>query len=207
MIYPSLPNLFGNLMCAIDIECTGVDPSYHEIVQIAVVPVDHEFYRLKSVTPFYTELKPLYPERAEPAAMHTNKLDLNELCLHALHPDTALDRFVEWFDRLELPMNRSIVPLAHNWFFESGFLRAWMGHDLYNKMFFAIPRDSMVAATMLNDKASFAGVTPPFRSVSLPRMCDQLEIMNEKPHDAYHDALACAILYKRLLAWENEHVL
>ena len=36
--------LFGNPMAAIDIETTGRDPTIHEIVQIAIVPLTVHSY-------------------------------------------------------------------------------------------------------------------------------------------------------------------
>ena len=44
-VYSGLVHLNGNLMAAVDLETTGTQPGYHEIIQIAVVPLDSEFQK------------------------------------------------------------------------------------------------------------------------------------------------------------------
>ena len=63
IVYPGLVHLNGCLMAAVDLETTGTQPGHHEIIQIAVVPLDSDFRPLASVRPFYTRVKPKHPER------------------------------------------------------------------------------------------------------------------------------------------------
>jgi len=44
------------------------------------------------------------------------------------------DLFVEWFERLDLPFKKSLVPMAHNWAFESSFLKAWLGISTFEEI-------------------------------------------------------------------------
>ena len=71
-------NLNGNLLAALDLETTGLIDGYHDIVQVAVVPLDGNLDPL-DVSPFYMNMKPDFPERADPEAMRINGLDLGEL--------------------------------------------------------------------------------------------------------------------------------
>jgi DNA polymerase III epsilon subunit-like protein len=198
-IYSGMPHLNGHLLCSIDFETTGARPGYHEPVQIAVVPLNSDLRPLESVRPFYTNMKPLFPERAEPAATRCHGLDINQLCLHALTPDRVQDLFVEWFENLDLPFAKVLVPLAHNWAFEYGFLGAWLGIELRDRLFHAHARDAMTEALALNDKAFFRGEKALFNKVSLTELSKHFGVINPRPHDAFNDCLAEAEVYRHLL--------
>src|ERR1700675_1405592 len=112
--YSGLVNLNGNLMAAVDYETTGRRPGYHEIIQIAIVPLNSDLRPLADVRPFYTTMKPLHPERQEGSAGYVHGLDINELVLHAPEPERVQDLLMEWLAKLELPFGKMLVPLAHN---------------------------------------------------------------------------------------------
>lgn len=201
-VYSSFPHINGNLLAAVDLECTGLRAGYHEPIQIAVVPLDSDCKPLDGVRPFYTSIKPLWPQRAEATATTVHKLDIASLVNDGLHPDRVADLLVEWFDRLELPSNKSLIPLAHNWAYESSFLNAWLGESLRDRLFFGHARDAMLLALALNDRSFFRGEKAPFNSVSLTSMCNKFSIVNQRPHDALADALAEAEVYRHLMKLE-----
>lgn len=196
--YPGFVHLNGNLICAIDVETTGREPGYHEIIQIAVQPLDSDLRPLKEVRPFYTTIKPDYPERAERSATAIHRLNFHEL-IHAPDKWKVADLLDEWFQRLDLPFRKSIMPLAHNWGFECGFLKAWLGLESFGHFFHGHPRDSMLFALSLNDRAAMRGEDVLFAYVGLNRMCKYFKIVNETPHDALSDARAEAEVYRALL--------
>lgn len=197
--HPGLAHLNGNIMCAIDIETTGRMPGFHEIIQIAVQPLDSMLEPMAGIRPFYTTIAPEYPERAEKEAQSVHGLNLQELKINSLDQWKVADLFDEWFQSLNLPYRKSIVPLAHNWAFEAGFLKAWLGIECVNEMFHPHPRDSMLLAISINDRSVMSGGSPVYKSVALVAMCKQLEIVTIQAHDALSDALAEAKLYQTLL--------
>ena len=125
--YPGLVHINGNLLVSVDLETTGRRPGYHEIIQIACVPLGPDLKPAPGLLPFYTEVKPNYPEREEQQAKFKHNIPMEQLLLHAPDQDKVHDLFVEWFERLDLPFKKSLVPMAHNWAFESSFLKAWLG--------------------------------------------------------------------------------
>ena len=197
--YPGLVTLNGNLMAAIDLETTGTRPGYHEIIQIAIVPLDSDIKPLEGVLPFYTTVRPKHPERESPAATHKHKIPITDLMLHAPDSEKVADLLVEWFERLELPFKKCLVPLAHNWAFESSFLKAWLGVQMVDQLFHSHARDSMLYAIAMNDKAQFRGEPVLFNRVGLGSMCAKLNITNINPHDALADCLAEAEVYRALM--------
>ncbi len=95
---------------SVDLETTGRRPGHHEIIQIACVPLGPDFKPAQGLMPFYTEIKPNYPERAEKQAQFRHNIPMEQLLLHAPDQDKVKDLFVEWFERLDLPFKKSLVP-------------------------------------------------------------------------------------------------
>jgi DNA polymerase III epsilon subunit-like protein len=190
------------MMAAIDYETTGRRPGYHEIIQIGIVPLNSNLRPMQGLRPFYTTVKPEYPERQERGAGFVHGLDINELVLHAPESGRVKDLLVEWFNSLELPFGKTLTPLACNWAFESSFTKAWLGVDDMDKIFHSHFRDVMEAAILTNDRAAFAGAEIPFARVGLKSLCRKLGVTNQRPHDALHDALAEAEVYRALCHYE-----
>lgn len=198
-LYPSLLTLSGNLLAAVDIETTGRQAGYHEIVQIAVQPLDAHINPLPGVLPFYTNIKPEYIRRIDPDSMRVHKLQLTDLLSSALNKMKVADLFDEWFQRLDLPYRKSLVPLAHNWAFEAGFLKDWLGLESFSQIFHPHPRDTMEFALSIADRAVFRGEKIPFPRFGIGSLCNHFGIPLLNHHDALADALAEAQLYKALM--------
>lgn len=198
-LYSSFAHFNANLLCAVDIETTGRMPGYHEILQIAILPLDSKIEPLEGVTPFYMTIAPEHPERVEKEALNIHHLNVSEIARNSLDPWRVADLFNEWFQNLQLPLRKSLVPLAHNWVFEAGFLRAWLGLESFNQFFHPHPRDTMLMAIAANDRAYMRGDKLPYPLVSLTAMCKYLNIENYQAHDALNDAIATSKVYQALL--------
>lgn len=193
-------HLNGHLMAAVDIETTGRLPGYHEIIQIAVVPLDADYQALPRVSPYYVNIAPEYPERAEKKALSINGLNLEKLRQESITQEKGADLFVEWVENLNLPINKRLIPLAHNWAFEDGFLKHWLGLETKDAIWQGTARDSMIYANGVNDWAANRGSPPVFKNVSLLSLQKTLKVKSPgKSHDALNDAMVCAEVYKRLL--------
>jgi len=199
-IYKGWEHLIGNIMTAVDIETTGKVAGYHEIVQIAIVPLDEDYNPLPHVLPFYTNIKPKHPDRMGREAQDVHGLDITELQQTAPSQEKAADMFFDWYDNLNIPLYHHIVPLAHNWPFEFSFIQQWLGYETMNNMFHGMARDSIRLALSINDWCHLHGEKMPFKHVSLSYLCDFFKIERiGTAHDALSDALACATLYRTLL--------
>lgn len=198
-VYPGMDHLYGNVLAAVDLETTGRRAGFHEIIQIAVVPLDGDIRPMEGVRPFYTAVQPLHKERADRRSTRVHGLNLDELEAHAPHPDRVQEMLIEWWNTLDLPVGKCLVPLAHNWAFESSFVKAWLGVDLANELFHSNARDAMLYALAINDRASFEGERPPFKRVNLTSLCNHFKVRNSRPHDALADSLAEAEVYRAML--------
>lgn len=190
-----------HMLAAVDTETTGIESHFHEIVQIAIVPLGRD-YEPNGFRPFYTTMRPQYPERASKMAFQVNGLDLDELCLHAPDPDRVADNFLEWFDSLDLPVDAKLIPVAQNWPFDHNFIESWLGRELLDRVFYYKSRDTSAAVNFINDSMQARGLDARFKKTSLEYICRQLGVPLEQAHDALADALATAEVYKRLVNTE-----
>jgi len=199
IIHEGLAHYKGHVMAAVDLETTGKQPGHHEVCQIAILPLDNDLRPSKTVRPFVSYVRPESPSRADMAAMRVNGLSVSRLMETAPPSGRVQEMLIEWFDKLELPYQRRIIPLAHNWAFESSFLNAWLGAPLFEQMFQGHARDAMILANCLNDRASMAGRAVPFPEVGLTALCSTLKVNNEHAHDAMSDCVAEAAVYRNMI--------
>ena len=199
MVPDSLLNLNGDMMAAVDIETNGRLAGWHEILQIANLPIDSEQEPSKVHRPFYQHFFPKNTERTEKGALRVNGLDIDWLMSHGIDQDRAADLCMEWFEKLDLPFKKRLCPLAHNWAFERGFLLNWLGQDGHDAIWHPHSRDSQRVATLLNDAAAYHGKKIPFGSVSQKSLCKKFAIENANEHDALADCIACSKLYRALI--------
>lgn len=196
--YPGLESFSGHLLAGVDVETTGLEAGYHEIIQIAIQPLDDMFQPAKGVNPFYLDIKPERPERAAKAALQINGASLADLYMYGTPSDVAIDLLVDWFQRLNLAPTRRIIPLAHNWPFDYSFLSNWLGPEMFSEIFSVHYRDTMEMAILLDDVSSQYGLDIFTQHYRLSTLCGKFGI-EYIPHNALDDVLATCKLYPRLL--------
>ena len=192
-------HLNGNILCAIDVETTGLQPYFHDLIQICVLPLNSELRPLEGTIPFYTEVVPKRPYNFDPKASSVNKLDACRIQTQGLDADRAADLFDEWFNKLGLPFNKQISPLAHNWPFDLQFITDWLGWHNVQRYFSGHYRDLMMAGLYENDKADFNSHPYPYPKHRLSYYCSQLKVTNPNAHDALGDCVATAECYRRVV--------
>lgn len=192
-------HLNGNLLAAVDVETTGLIPDFHEIWQIAILPLDFNIKPRKDIIPFYLDLQITRPENIDKNAIKMNKVEFAKRQQRAIDPFTAADMFDNWFDRLKLPIYKKICPLAQNWPFDRSFLLAWLGNTSFEHTFSPRYRDTMVNTIFHSDLSDFRGDKIKFVQHNLQYLCQKLDVKNQKPHDALQDCIATAEVYRRLL--------
>ena len=135
-------SLHGHILTAIDFETTGTVAGWHEIIQIAVVPLNSQFQ--SATRPFYHLVRPQYPERHDPAAIAINGISAKNL-ESAPTAETLSYMLDDWAEKLITHVGQKFVPLVHNWPFEYGFLTAWLGPEQRDHWFHYHARDAQAS--------------------------------------------------------------
>jgi len=191
-------HLNGNIMCAIDCETTGTDPTIHCIWQFSCLPLGFDLYPHKSIPPFNITLQPWNKNR-DPRAVNEKKY------IHAtnygLEQERAANLFDEWFNRLNLGLKKRIIPLAHNWPFDREFIKFWLTDVGFNYYFDPRYRDTMSLAATLCDICDANADRVPFEAITLHAIATKMGIEWESgmAHDSTYDAYKTIQIYRRLI--------
>ena len=194
-------HLNGGVLCAIDVETTGANPRKHDIIQVAVLPLDNWLKPRKEIVPFYLNLIP-NKDMADIdfEACAVSQINLAKLSLEGVDQYRAAELFEDWVNRLKLPPGKRIFPLAQNWLFDRSFLIEWLGAKMFENLIDGRYRDTMAVANFCNDKADFQGEAFPYQKVNLTYLCNTLHVDRiGKAHDALSDCYATAEVYRRML--------
>lgn len=188
----------GNKICAIDVETTGLDYKKNDIIEIAVVPLDYNLEPDPNYAPFWLDMAPQKFDNIDYSFIRKNKID--HLQRNGFDPYVALDIFIEWIERLELPIGKRIMPLAQNWVFDRAFIMEWMGSESFNFYIDGRYRDLMSLSLFINDSDDFHNQPCHFAKNKLSYICCQLNLECERElfHGAQYDAVKTAEAYRKL---------
>lgn len=195
----SMQHLNGNLLCVVDCETTGFVPGFNCMWQICILPLNAAIKPYKGIVPFYVDMQVRRPENINFNAIKLNSGEFATRQLRAMDSWVAADLFDEWFEKLRLPVNKKIIPLAQNWPFDREFIIDWLGRETFFQLFSPQYRDTMTAALFCNDIADFRSDRIPYPKVNLQYLCNLLAVRNLKAHDALQDCITTAEIYRRLL--------
>lgn len=192
----------NHLVCAVDVETTGTDPSFHEIIQLALLPLNSKFEGHNTYVPFDIKMVPDHLERIDMKALEVSKTQLQDIIVTGIPQEKGRDLFEYWFQRLNLGHTRRIILLGHNnTFFDNAFIQKWLGPTSYATYFDARSRDVMTVCNYLNDLADVKQHNIPFPKMKLRDVANalQVELYDTETHDALYDAMIAAKCYNKLL--------
>jgi DNA polymerase III epsilon subunit-like protein len=182
-----------------------LDPGQHELIAIAVVPLNDQYEPVGE--PFYTKVRPEYPEKLTPGALKVNG-ESEESLASAPSRQEAIEAFLEWCNvHVVIPGHKRIAPLAHNWAFDGPFIQRFLDPEYKTTVIadlfetFGV-RDTKSVCMWLQDRGRVLGKPAAWRYCSLKEMQKTLNIevtWDHPPHTALGDAYMTAAAYRALL--------
>lgn len=192
----------GNILCAIDVETTGLIPGRHEIVQLAAVPLAPDLTPSKRFGPFELRIQPVDLHEIDRDYKGLDRKLVQDAMVNGMERWSAVDYFSQWFYKtLRLAPGKKIVPLGCNFeAFDYPFLVEFFGGiESYQEFFRSDVRDVQRLACGINDLADWRSERIPFPKVNLAYLCSCLGVENMGAHNALYDALASAEVYRRIM--------
>ena len=181
----------SEIIAAIDIETTGLDPLYHDIIEIAILPLDGAFGPLVDIPPFVARIRARRPQNASTKAMEINGLDLNE----GDEYHEFLARLLAWLEEYHI---EKIDALGQNVDFDRAFITAQIP-ELGRLIGHRYLRDSQRLACAYNDIVRLKTGKLAFENLGLSDLRKAFGIEGAREHRALDDARDAARVYKALL--------
>jgi DNA polymerase III epsilon subunit family exonuclease len=165
----------------IDIEATGLNLAWHEIIEIGVVLTTPG---LEVLEEFDLKIKPERIETADPVALKVNHYDEKDW-KNAFSLEKAM--------KILADKTKDCIMVGHNVAFDSGFLESAFNKTKISNMmhYHKLDTVSIAWAKLHRD--------PTLEHFSLRELCVRFGIENKKPHTALSDARATFELYKKLM--------
>ncbi len=110
----------GWIMAHVDVETTGLDPAYHEMIDIGIVYTDLDGDELGRL---YVRIMPAHPERIDEGARAVNAFDVDDWRKHgAVSEDDAVKKIVAFHKKL--CGDKQVIFTAYNVWFDQAFTTA-----------------------------------------------------------------------------------
>jgi len=192
-----MKHLNSNILCAVAVKTTGSDAAKHEILEIAVIPLDATCRVSRKHNPFNIMMIPEQPQRAEFNLENTFLLDC---CERGMDPYEAAELFESWFAKFNMKDNKGIMVLSHNWAEKRDFIKRWLMPTTFNRCFRKEYRDPQAIGLWFNDKDDARNELCSFPKVKLGYMCSQrkVEYLVRTPN-VIEECVACINLYRDLI--------
>lgn len=168
-----------DIFVSVDVETSGPIPGEYSLLTIGACAIDGDDV-------FSCELKPLN-DNADPNAMEVVGLSLDGLKRSGLSPMRAMSKFASWLDGLRIDTGTLVfvgLNAPFDWSFVNYYFHRFLQHNPFGY-------------TALDIKAYYMGVTGcRWTEATSTTMSRALHPRNAPDHDALHDALFQAELYR-----------
>lgn len=199
-VFWGMQHLNANVLCGIKTELTGPDPEMHEIIEVAVLPVDQLFEVHKEFPLFNMRMRPMEAQPFDDfKECRLTRPEIAQALLRAFDRDKVADLLQDWFESLKLPRGKKLLPLTYNYPMERQIMINWLGYDQYREIFSEDYRDIKVAAHFINDKNCCRAEPAVYSKQTASWLAKIHHIEPVERGTAVSDAFMYAQIYKRML--------
>ena len=115
----------SSLYAIVDVETTGLNPNYHEMIDIGIIIINQN---LEIKGQYFSKVLPSFPERIDPMAQNINGFDLQRWTQEEAISEEEL------INQINIFLNNYIgkpIFIAFNSWFDSGFVRNLLNEHNY----------------------------------------------------------------------------
>lgn len=195
-----MQHLNSNVLCGIKLELTGPDPNCHELIEVAIVPLNHMLELHPEFALFNMRVRPQITNPSDDfRGCRLSKSEIAEACLRAYDRYKVADILHEWFLDMKLPRGKKIIPLVYNFPAERQNLINWLDYDLFSEIFSEDHRDLLAAAHFINDRQCVRSEPAIFAKQNLTYLAKVCNVPPIQRSTAVSDAFLMAQVWKRML--------
>ena len=193
----------GNYPAAISIRTTGPSHCIHEIIEIALVPLDNNLNIVKrpKILPFHQHMIPNRPEFVDEVYMAKMKTTIRS---DVYTSGAILDLLEKWYDKLDLGYDKfgnnrcRLLLVGYDLHNTIPFLQEWLGDAQISDFFHPDVIDIRSVANYINDKAAIIAEPVMFAKRKLKYLQSTLQVPKVKPYDTLQEAVVIGEIYRRM---------
>lgn len=194
-----MKHLNFNALCSVWIETSGNDPRIHSIVQVCVMLLDNFIRPSQAILPFYFDINPGGVENVDYKSATLGKERLLKACISGIPAIQAADYFDDWFKRLDLPRNKKIVALTHNWPLKRQYFEQWLGFHNFRGCFSEEYRDLQPIASYCNDRLNLKAEPAAFPKVTDQYIGNMVHIESGSSLDIIEKCANLSSVYRNMM--------
>jgi len=200
----TLQHLNNSVMVAVDIQTTGPYAGFHDLVEIAIIPLDAQLRMSKLTIPFTTLIKPKRKENIDPGERNEKGYaKMNQIVkaqLDGMEAYQAVDALRAWFLKFgfKKPWTR-LFPLGFEWTWQRDFLIDWLGRLTFDEIFDWRYRDLIPTCLHSLDRCDFNIEKKKYWQISMRYICRYLNIERTSPYDCMNEANCVAACYREMM--------
>jgi hypothetical protein len=163
----------SNLTCAIDIRVGGHEPSTSDLLEVAMIPLNHSYVMHPEFSIFQIKIRPSWKVDKKVARLNADNIeDFEKSPFDGIE---SADMCARWFETLQMRTRKKIIPLVWDWSHIKPYLQIWLG-TWFEEIISDMHREVMSAVNFVNDRCDLWGEEVPVKACNFKQALCRHEI-------------------------------